>query len=228
MTLESFLQNTGEAFTNGGPLGFGIAFLGGIIASGVCPCTLPVGLGMAGVVSASETEKRRSGLLIAFLFFTGIVINLTLLGALAGRIGGILTETFGRYWALGMTVLSLIGALVAFRGARLKAEQLSGFRRPGLWGAFIYGFVFSLGTSAAPLLLLLTIAAAQASPLYGLLLAFVFGVGRAMPFLLVGAFAGMVTRFTKIGVWRRGIEIVSGIFLLLVCFYYLRAFIALS
>lgn len=40
----------------------------------------------------------------------GIVLNLTILGALAGRLGALLTESFGRYWALGMATVSFVAA----------------------------------------------------------------------------------------------------------------------
>lgn len=228
MTLESFLQKFGETISNGTFLMvFGVAFLAGIFASAVCPCTLPVGLGMAGVVGASETQSRKSGFAIAVAFFAGIVVNLTVLGALAGRLGAILTESFGRYWALTMAFTSLVAAIIAFRGPRLDVEKLSSLRRPGLAGAFAYGFVFSLGTSAAPLLVLLAIAAGQASTTYGLLLSFAFGIGRGFPFLLVGVFAGALMRVARISLWRRAIQIVSGCALIVVSLYYVRAFVGL-
>ena len=182
---------------------------------------------MVSVVGASESQSRWTGFMIAASFFAGIVVNLTILGALAGRIGAILTESFGRYWTLTMALISLVAALVAFWGPRLKVDQLTALRRPGLAGAFGYGFIFSLGTSAAPLLLLLTVAATQARPGYGLLLAFAFGLGRGLPFLLVAVFAGAMMSLTGVGSWRRAIEVASGCVLLFVSAYYARAFAAL-
>ena len=225
--LEEFLQNSAAGLPPGSVWAVVIAIVAGVIASAVCPCTLPVGLGMAGVAGASETQVRRSGFSIAAAFFAGIVINLTILGALAARLGAILTESFGRYWTLGMAVLSLCAALLAFWGPRLKASQLAALRTPGIGGAFAYGFIFSLGTSAAPLLVLLTVAASHAGTLYGVVLSFVFGVGRGLPFLLAGLFAGAITRLTRLGSWRRAIQFVSGAALLFVSIYYFRAFAAL-
>ena len=141
-----------------------------------------MGIGLATAAGGTESEERRSGLLVALAFFLGIVVNLTLLGAVAGRLGAILTESFGRYWTLGMAVFSLTAAMVALWGPRLKVQRLADLRRPGISGAFVYGFIFSLGTSAAPLLVLLTVSAAQARAEYGLLLAFAFGIGRGLPF----------------------------------------------
>lgn len=228
MTLEGFLEAFAPGFSEGLLLPMGLALLAGVVASGVCPCTLPVGLGMAGLVSSnSQNSSGRNGFWIAAAFFAGIVVNLTLLGALAGRLGAILTESFGRYWALGMAVISLIAAIVAFYGPRLRENRLASLRKPGIGGSFTYGFIFSLGTSAAPLLLLLSVAAAQASPLYGMLLALAFGLGRGLPFLVVGFFAGAVSRFAQLTWLRRSIQFLSGSALLFVGYYYARVFVDL-
>lgn len=156
------------------------------------------------------------------------MLNLTILGGLAGRLGAVLTESFGRYWVLGMALVSLAAAIAAFYGPRLKVAELSELLRPGLLGALGYGFIFSLGTSAAPLLLLLTVAGASARPEFGVLLAFAFGVGRGLPFLLAGLFAGAIMRLARLSVWRRAIQVGSAAALLFVSVYYLRAFVALS
>lgn len=227
MTLDAFLARFASSLPHGSLWALVITVLAGVMASAVCPCTVPVGLGVAGVVGSSASENRRDGFLIALAFFLGIVVNLAILGTVAGRMGAILTESFGRYWALGMATVSLIAAIVAFRRPRLGVKKLASLRRPGLPGTFLYGFIFSLGTSAAPLLLLLTVAAAQARPEYGFILALAFGVGRGLPFLLAGLFAGALMRFTRLGLWSRAIQVVSGCALLFVSFYYMRAFTAL-
>lgn len=228
MTLEDFLARFGSSLSGGSLVALGVALLAGVTASAVCPCTLPMGLGMAGVVGASERQAKRRGLFIALAFFAGIVVNLTVLGAIAGRLGAVLTESFGKYWTLAMAAASLLAAVLVFYGPRLNVEKLAAHKMPGIAGAFGYGFIFSLGTSAAPLLLLLTISVAQAKPLYGLLLAFAFGVGRGLPFLLVGVFAGALMRLTRLRLWDRAIQVVSGAALLLVSFYYARAFVTLA
>ena len=173
-----------------------------------------------------QSRSKRSGFLIALAFFTGIVVNLTILGALAGRLGAVLTESFGRYWALGMALVSLIAAVAAFWGPSLSVEQLLSLRKPGMLG-LLYGFIFSLGTSAAPLLLLFTLAAVAARPEFGIPLAFAFGIGRGLPFLLVGLFAGALMRFSRLGSWRGAIQVLSGSALIFVSVYYIRVFVAL-
>lgn len=228
MTVETFLEGFAGTMSQGGMLAAsGVAVLTGIVASGVCPCTLPVGMGVAAWSGTAETESKKTGLAIALAFFAGIVINLAILGAAAGRLGAILSESFGRDWALAMALLSLAAAAVAFWGPRLKAGQLAGLRRPGASGAFGYGFIFSLGTSAAPLILLLTVAAATGSSVYGVFLALSFGMGRGLPFLLAGLFAGVIARLVRLERWRRALQVLSGSFLVIVSAYYFRAFAAL-
>lgn len=228
MTLDAFLRQFAPGLDQGLSLAaLGVALLAGIVASAVCPCTLPVGLGLASAAGASEAQARKQGLKVAAAFFAGIVINLAMLGAFAGRLGALATESFGRYWALAMALLSLVAAAASFWGPRLKVSQLEALRRPGLAGAFGYGFVFSLGTSVAPLLLLMTVSAATAAPGYGFLLALPFGLGRGLPFLVTGLIASAVTDFTRLGQWRRAIQFVSGFALLFVSGYYAKTFLAL-
>lgn len=227
ITLDEFLRQFGFGLEHGLFVALGVSLLAGIMASAVCPCTLPVGLGMASVAGASEAEKRRQGLKVAAAFFAGIVLNLTLLGALTGQLAALASESFGRSWAMAMAILSLLAAAAALRGPRLKVSQLEALRRPGLAGAFGYGFVFSLGTSVAPLLLLLTVLAANGRPGYGFLLAFTFGLGRGLPFLFAGLVASAVTGFTGLGRWRSAIQVVSGCVLLIISAYYTNTFVAL-
>ncbi len=227
MIFQDFLQRFGPRVPEASVAALVVAIVAGVLASAVCPCTVPVGIGVASAAAGTESRERRSGLLIALAFFFGIVVNLTLLGAVAGRLGAILTESFGRYWALGMAAFSFVAAVAAFWGPRLKVQRLADLRRPGITGAFVYGFIFSLGTSAAPLLVLLTVSAAQARAEYGMLLAFAFGVGRGLPFLTVGLCAGLMMRFAALARWRRPLQILSGCALLTVAAYYVRAFTTL-
>jgi cytochrome c-type biogenesis protein len=225
--MEDFLQRFAVWLPHAGAAALLVAVVAGVLASAVCPCTVPVGIGVATAAGGTETLERRGGVLIAVGFFLGIVVNLTLLGMLAGRLGAFLNESFGRYWAFVMAAASLLAALIAFAGPRLRARRLASLRRPGITGAFVYGFIFSFGTSAAPLLLLLTVAAAQANAVHGLLLAFAFGVGRGLPFLIVGISAGLLMRMASLSRWRGPLQLVSGAALLVVAAYYIRAFTTL-
>lgn len=97
-------------------------------------------------------------------------------------------------------------------------------KRSGVAGAFMYGFVYSVATvttSAGPLLLLLTIAAAIGNPLYGAALSLSYAIGRGLPFLLLGLFAGTVGAWlARISRARRIAEVLSGVALIGLAFYF--------
>ncbi len=97
-------------------------------------------------------------------------------------------------------------------------------KRGGIAGAFLYGLLYSVATvttSAGPLLLLLTIAAAIGHPVYGAALSLSYAIGRGMPFLLLGFFAGRVGAWlARIGTARRIAEITSGVALLGLAIYF--------
>ncbi len=224
MIIQHFLNEFTTAFRDGSVISLGIAFLTGLISSGVCPCTLPVGLGFAGYVGSASVRESKTGFAITFSFFIGIIFCLTLLGAIAGYTGVFLTEVFGQYWALAMGIIALIAAGIAFYGPYLRVRQLETLRRPGIGGSFIYGFIYSLGTAAAPLLLLLSFAAAKANLFYGLILAFSFGIGRGLPFLVVGLFSNAVSKLAKLSWLRKSIQILSGFALLYLSFYFFRLY----
>src|SRR5699024_2417534 len=146
-----FLNDFVNIFQEGSVISLGLALLPGLISSGICPCTLPVGLGFAVYLSSSSVRQSKTGFSITLSFLLGIVFCLTILGALASYLGAFLTETFGKYWALAMGIIALIAAGVAFYGPRLHVRRLESIRRPGIWGSFLYGIVYSLGTAVAPL-----------------------------------------------------------------------------
>ena len=111
---------------------------------------------------------------------------------------------------------------------RLPVDRLTAWRRPGIVGSFVYGVVFSLGTSVAPFLLLLTIAAAVGQPEQAILLAFIFGLGRGLPFLVAGMVGSAATGLTRLGLAGRSVQIVSSVALVIVSIYYANAFVVLS
>lgn len=206
-------------------LGLMVATGAGVLSTGVCPCTLPMGAGVAAAAGGTEAEERRSGLALVGMFALGVIATTGVLGATAAHAGALLTVSFGRYWALGMAVFTLAAAVIAFAGLRLKAPQLAHLRRPGMAGGFLYGVIFSLGTATAPLLVLLAAAATQAQPFQGALLGGTFGIGRALPFLLIGLSAGLLSRFLQSPGRRKTVQALSGCVLLAASFYFGRVFV---
>lgn len=228
MIVEEFLKTYADVLLHGSWLVVGIAFVAGLLSSAICPFTLPIGLGVAGVVGTAESQVRGSGLPIAMAFFAGLVLSLTALGALTGVLGLIATQAVGQWWMLIMAALAFVAALVVFSGPSLRLPNVTALRRPRLLGAFGYGLIFSFGTPAVSLLLVLTVAAAEHQPAYGALLALGYGVGRGLPFLLLGLFSGAAMRLRCQPSWSHAIRVTTGSLLLVITGYYLWIFLQLS
>lgn len=228
MIVEEFLKTYADVLLHGSWLVIAIAFVAGLLSSAICPFTLPVGLGVAGVVGTAESRVRGSGFPIATAFFAGLVLSLTGLGAVAGLLGLVATQAVGQWWMLIMAALAFVAALLVLWGPSLRPPDVTALRQPGFLGAFIYGLVFSLGTPAVSLLLVLTVAAAEHRPAYGGLLALGYGVGRGLPFLLLGLFSGAATRLRCQPLWSRAIRVTTGSLLLVITGYYLWIFLRLS
>jgi cytochrome c-type biogenesis protein len=162
---------------------------------------------------------------LAFSFFIGVVLSITALGIAASVVGRLLAG-----WSVGFAVatavLSLIAGLAAIFAPQLRQRIAApGIqKRGGVSGAFLYGLAYTLATvttGAGPLFLLLTITAAIGRPVYGGLLSLAYGVGRGLPFLLLGIFAGAVGSWlARVERLRRGTELVSGIALIAIGGYF--------
>ncbi len=74
MMLDEFLKKFASSLPDGSLWAVLVTILAGVVASAVCPCTVPVGLGVAGVVGSSAKNNRRDGFLIALAFF-GAPVN---------------------------------------------------------------------------------------------------------------------------------------------------------
>jgi cytochrome c-type biogenesis protein len=124
-----------------------------------------------------------------------------------------------------LTALAGIAVLLGPALRRIVPDPPVG-RRPSVAGAFIYGTLFSVATittSAGPLLLLLTIAAAIGRPAYGALLSFAYAAGRGAPFLALAVLSEHVQRWLgRVERLRRPFEIVSGAALVAVAGYFVR------
>lgn len=164
---------------------------------------------------------------LSLAFFGGITLSLLALG-IAASFAGRLFARWNWIFAIVGAVFSLLAGLTAICGPALRRRipDPDIRKRGGLAGAFVYGLLYSVATvttSAGPLLLLLTVAAAIGHPLYGAVLSLSYAIGRGLPFLLLGLFAGTVGAWlARIGPARRTAEILSGAALILVAIYFVR------
>lgn len=162
---------------------------------------------------------------LAFVFFIGVVLGIVGLGIAASYAGRLLAD-----WSVGFAVVTALVSLTAGVAA-IAAPKLrrhipapSIEKRGGLSGAFVYGLAYTLATvttGAGPLLLLLTITAAIGRPAYGGLLSFAYGIGRGLPFLILGIFASSVGSWlARVEHLRRAAELISGVALVAIGGYF--------
>jgi len=163
--------------------------------------------------------------LISLSFFFGLVISLLALGV-AASFAGRLFSRWSAAFAIAAALFSLAAGLAAIFGPTLRryVPDPEVNKRGGIAGAFLYGLLYSVATvttSAGPLLLLLTIAAAVGHPAYGAALSLSYAVGRGLPFLLLGLFAGTVGAWlARMGPARRVAEVLSGVALVTLSVYF--------
>ena len=160
-------------------------------------------------------------------FFVGLVLALVLLGTTAAILGRLLAG-WRRGFAIGAAVLTALAGFAVLFGPRFRrlVPDPRVARGSGVAGAFTYGVLFSgatITTSAGPLMLLLTIAAAIGRPAYGALLSLAYAVGRGAPVLALAIFSGRVQGWLeRVERMRRPFEVVSGAALLAVAAYFVR------
>lgn len=166
-----------------------------------------------------EWGRRRHGVALSLAFFLGLVLCLAGLGTAAALLGRLLAR-WGAAFAAGTAFMALLAGLAALFGPALRRRvpDPEVRRRGGVLGSFLYGLVYSVATittSAGPLLLLLTVAAAIGKPVFGAGIALAYAIGRGLPFLLLGLFAGRVGALVaRVERYRRAAEVVSGIVLI--------------
>lgn len=149
------------------------------------------------------------------------------MGAAASAIGRLLTQ-WDAAFAVSAAVITLVAGVATLFGPALRRRvpDPEVRRRGGVVGALAYGASYSVATitsSAGPLILLLTVSAAMGRPVYGAVLSLSFGIGRGLPFLILGIFAGRVAAWIeRVERARRTVEVISGIGLLGLAGYFAR------
>lgn len=171
-------------------------------------------------------EGRRSqAFLVSAAFCTGLVLSIVALGIAASYLGRLLAG-----WRVGFALATAIVSVLAGVAAlfapylRRRIPAPSFHQRGGVGGAFVYGLAFTVATittGAGPLLLLLTVTASIGRPAYGALLSLAYGLGRGMPFLLLGILAGTAGAWlARVEHLRRWAEIASGMALIGMAAYF--------
>jgi cytochrome c-type biogenesis protein len=205
-----------------------VAFVAGIL-SFFSPCIFPFIPGflayLAGLDLTARARVHYFNWLIfsnALAYVTGFIIVFTLLGFALSSILGTLSVTV-RVWltrASGVVILLFgLSLLGVFRIPFLEREHKPSIRRrASLFTSFLLGVTFALGWTpcfGAVLGGIVTLAFAQPSNAFALLLA--YGTGLGIPFIVLGAsYAGVARFVNRTAHYTRFISIALGVILVLV------------
>ncbi len=203
MSAETFAQQL-TAGSLGGLAAVGVAFVGGLVA-GFGPCVLPMVPAVFGYVTGRlgdggrQPSRNTAGraLLLSAVFVLGMSLVFSAIGAAAGLVGHAILVGSWAYYAVA-AVCAVIG-LQMLGAIDLRLDRLNRFlpqRRPergGFIGALLFGMLF--GVVATPcstpiLAAIATLAAAGGSAAKGAGLLFVYGLGKGVPLMLLGAASG--------------------------------------
>jgi cytochrome c-type biogenesis protein len=205
---------------------FPLVFLGGIVTS-IGPCNVAMIPLIIGYVGGHNLSRGRS-LALSAVFAVGLSITFMMLGVIAAAVGSIL-GWMGKAWYYIVAAVCIVIGLQLMGTLHLPmpsvfARWQERIRSRGLLGALLLGLVSGLVASqcATPVLLaILTYVMAEGAVVYGAALLFVYALGRGVPIIAAGTFAGLVRNLTALGKWTSLLEKVSGAIVLAVGFYFL-------
>jgi len=204
-----------------------VVFVGGIITS-VGPCNITmIPLVIAFVGGQTKISRGRS-LALSAAFALGLAITLMALGVFASVVGGLIGGS-NRIWYYVMASICIIMGLqwigiITIPMPDVAARQREKVRRRGLLGALLLGllsgFVAS-GCATPALAAIVTLVMSKGAVVYGASLLLTYGLGRGVPIVLFGTFAGLVKRIPRVMNWSARLEQISGALMIIIGLYFL-------
>ena len=210
------------------PLAFLLALFAGLLTS-IGPCNVAMIPLVIGYVGGGQPITRSRAFVLSLTFVIGLSLTFVGLGVVATLVGGMFGGTTRVWYYVVAAVCILIGLqmlvgfqLPEFAGAARLRERVT---LRGMPGALSLGLVSGLVASqcATPFLaaILTYVMAQQGGLIYGAMLLFVYALGRGMPVVLAGTFAGLVRQLQSFARWTEMLEKVSAVLILGVGFYFL-------
>lgn len=208
---------------------FGVGFL-----SSFTPCVfplIPVTLSLFGAHKDTPPLKR---FLLSLSYVFGIAVTYTVLGMASAKAGVIFGSLLGSLWVvliicIFLSILALFTLeILNFTFLNRLQTSASKIGGSGFLGAFLMGT--ASGVVAAPcvgpaLVLVLGIAAASKSVLWGASLLFAYSLGLGMIFLVLGTFSGLLNTLPRAGNWLNSVKFVIASALFMVVLFLAQPFL---
>ncbi len=207
ITILSLNSGSDTSFVTGGSSVLVLAipaFLAGVL-SFLSPCTLPI---LPAYFAFTFQTRKQHIVLMSLAFFLGLATTLTLIGASATALSGLIFKNkealtfWGGLVVIGFGVMSMLGK--GFAGPQIQERPVA-----TLAGSYLFGATFALGWTACvgPILgALLTLLAATGGVaiLQGAVLAFIYALGLGLPLILLATF------FSRLGKGSRFWQVLRG------------------
>jgi cytochrome c-type biogenesis protein len=216
-----------------GNITFITAFGAGLL-SFISPCVLPIVPGYLSFISGVSLEelqdKKSAAVRRVFLnslfFVLGFSVVFIALGASATFVSRFLTDYMPIISKVAGALIILLGlhfvGLFKIRWLNYEKRFHMGSKQLGIVGSFFVGFAFAFGWTPCigPILAgILAIAATEETVTRGIILLAFYSAGLAVPFLITAlAFNSFLTVSGKIKKHFRIVEIVGGVFLIVIGF----------
>jgi cytochrome c-type biogenesis protein len=209
------------------PWAYAAAFIGGIITS-IGPCNVTMIPLVIAFVGGQKDISRGRSLVLSSAFAFGLALTLMATGVAASLVGGLVGGSsrvwyyvvasvcivMGSYWA---GIISLpVPDLAAAQRERIKVKGLAGALLLGL----VSGFVAS-GCATPALAAIVTLVMSRGAVAYGAGLLLTYGLGRGVPIVLFGTFAGLLKQIPRIAQWSARLERASGALMVITGLYLL-------
>ncbi len=207
------------------PLAIALVFAGGVVTS-IGPCNMAMIPLIIGYVGGSRDLSRGRSFVLSTTFATGLAITFMMLGVVVSFVGGLI-GTGHKWFYYGVAGVCLLIGLQLLGVIHLPMPDFLAERRQrmawrGVPGAMALGLVSGLVASqcATPVLAaILTYVMAEGAIAYGAALLFIYALGRGVPIVLAGTFAGVLKQFRVFGRWSGAMEKVSGVIIIGVALY---------
>jgi cytochrome c-type biogenesis protein len=203
-----------------------VVLIGGVITS-VGPCNIAmIPLVMAFVGGQRDVGRKRS-LLLSAAFAVGLAITLALLGVIAALVGGLIGGGSRIWYYLLAAVFIVMGLqwmeVIALPLPDIAAQQREKINQRGVLGALLLGLASGLvasGCATPALAAILTLVMARGALVYGASLLLVYGLGRGVPIVLFGTFAGLIRVIPRMMAWSSRLERGAGGLMVVIGLYF--------
>ena len=212
--------------------------LGLVLAAGLglnlTPCVYPL-IPLTVSFFAGRSQGGRSQTMAhALLYWAGMMITYTLLGAvisLSGQMLGQALTSPGVIVFITLVILAMASSMFGFWEIRLPAalNRLAGQNKGGYFGTAFMGL--TVGLLAAPcvgpfVVGLMTHVALKGSLAYGLLVFFTLSFGLGLPLAVMAFFSGSISRLPGAGGWMIWVRRLFGVVLVMMAIYILQPLIS--